>query len=166
MNRWRTQRGDVPIGCLIGFVVAVVVGLIAIKAIPVIMSVGEFDKEMKAQTERASLPAHDDKYIRKNVLLAAAELRHTYQRQIDLDQADRSPDQDPGDLRSPNRVSGLHIHLAQGTLRGSAAVLIRRPDPYGVCHLRDDPAGRLHRCVGPGDRPSHHQNIGSGAHRL
>lgn len=71
MNRWRTQRGDVPIGCLIGFVIAVVVGLIAIKAIPVVMSVGEFDKEVKAQTERASLPAHDDKYIRKHLLIAA-----------------------------------------------------------------------------------------------
>ena len=71
MNRWRTQRGDVPIGCLIGFVIAVVVGLIAIKAIPVVTSVGEFDKEVKAQTERASLPAHDDKYIRKHLLIAA-----------------------------------------------------------------------------------------------
>ena len=71
MNRWRTQRGDVPIGCLIGFVIAVVVGLIAIKAIPVVMSVGEFDKEVKAQTERASLPFHDDKYIRKHLLIAA-----------------------------------------------------------------------------------------------
>ncbi len=73
MNRWRTQRGDVPIGCLIGFVVAIVVGLIAIKTVPVITAVGEFDKEIKAQAERAGVPRHDDTYIRKYVLLSAEE---------------------------------------------------------------------------------------------
>ena len=71
MNRWRTQRGDVPVGCLIGFAVAVIIGLIAIRTVPVIMAVGEFDKEVKAQAERAGLPQHDDKYIRKQLLLHA-----------------------------------------------------------------------------------------------
>ena len=73
MNRWRTQRGDVPVGCLIGFAVAVVVGLIAIKSVPVVVAVGEFDKEVKAQAERAGIPRHDDKYIRKQILLAAEQ---------------------------------------------------------------------------------------------
>jgi hypothetical protein len=74
MNSRRFERGDVPVGCLVGFVVALIVGLIAIKAIPVMVAVGEFDKEVKAQADRASLPAHDDKYIRKQLLLEAAEL--------------------------------------------------------------------------------------------
>ena len=73
MSSWRRQRGDVPIGCLVGFVVAVVVGLIAIKTVPVMIAVGEFDKEVKAQAERAGIPRHDDKYIRKHLLLAAEE---------------------------------------------------------------------------------------------
>lgn len=74
MNRWRGQRGDVPVGCLIGMVVALVVAMIAIKAAPVIINVGEFDKEVKAQAERASLPGHSDKYIRKELTAIAGQL--------------------------------------------------------------------------------------------
>ncbi len=73
MNRWRTQRGDVPVGCLIGFVVAVVVALIAIKTIPVMVAVGEFDKEVKAYADRASRPDYDDKRIRKDLAAIAGE---------------------------------------------------------------------------------------------
>ncbi len=74
MNRWRSQRGDVPVGCLVGMVVALVVALVGIKTAPVIVSVGEFDKEVKAQAERASLPAHDDKFIRKELVAIAGQL--------------------------------------------------------------------------------------------
>jgi hypothetical protein len=74
MTRWRSQRGDVPIGCLIGFVVAVVVGLIAIKTVPVMISVGEFDKEVKAYADRASRPDYDDKRIRKDLVAIAEQL--------------------------------------------------------------------------------------------
>ena len=74
MNRWRGQRGDVPVGCLVGMVVALVVAMIAIKAAPVMISVGEFDKEIKAHAERASLPAHTDKYIRKELVAIAGQL--------------------------------------------------------------------------------------------
>ena len=74
MTRWRTQRGDVPVGCLIGFVVAVVVALIAIRTIPVMVAVGEFDKEIKAYADRASRPDYNDKRIRKDLLAIAEEL--------------------------------------------------------------------------------------------
>jgi len=74
MNSWRAQRGDVPVGCLVGFLVALIIGLIAIKVVPVIMAVGEFDKEVKAQAERAGLPRHDDKFIRKHLVGEAGEL--------------------------------------------------------------------------------------------
>lgn len=74
MNRWRAQRGDVPVGCLVGMAVAVVVALIGIKAVPVMIAVGEFDKEVKAQAERASLPSHTDKWIRKELVAIAGQL--------------------------------------------------------------------------------------------
>jgi hypothetical protein len=74
MTRWRSQRGDVPIGCLIGFVVAVVVALIAIKTVPVMIAVGEFDKEVKAYADRASRPDYNDKRIQKDLLAIAEEL--------------------------------------------------------------------------------------------
>lgn len=74
MNGWLRQRGDVPIGCLIGFLVAVIVGLIAIKAVPVMVQVGEFDKEVKAQADRANRIEYNDKRIRKNILERAEML--------------------------------------------------------------------------------------------
>jgi hypothetical protein len=74
MNRWRAQRGDVPVGCLVGFLVLLIVGIIAIKVVPVMMAVGEFDKEVKAQADRASLPRHHDKYIRKHLVATAEQL--------------------------------------------------------------------------------------------
>jgi hypothetical protein len=55
-------------------VVAFVVAMVAIKAAPVMISVGEFDKEVKAQAERASLPGHTDKYIRKELTAIAGQL--------------------------------------------------------------------------------------------
>jgi len=74
MRRWRFQRGDVPVGCLVGFVVAVIVAIIAIKALPVMIKVGEFDKEVKSQADRANRLDYDDKRIRKNLMLKAREL--------------------------------------------------------------------------------------------
>lgn len=74
MRSWRRQRGDVPVGCLIGFVVAVLVTVIAIKAVPVMVRVGEFDKEVKSQADRANRLEYTDKRIRTNLLAKAGEL--------------------------------------------------------------------------------------------
>jgi hypothetical protein len=74
MDWWRRQRGDVPIGCILGFVVAVLIALVAIKVIPVMINVGEFDKEVKAQADRANRVEYTDKRIRGNILFTADEL--------------------------------------------------------------------------------------------
>jgi hypothetical protein len=74
MQGTRRQRGDVPVGCLLGFVVAVLVAVIAIKTVPVIVTVGEFDKEVKAQADRANRLEYTDKRIHQNLLLKANEL--------------------------------------------------------------------------------------------
>jgi hypothetical protein len=74
MNWHRRQRGDVPVGCLVGFVVAVLIAIVAIKAVPFMVHVGEFDKEIKAQADRANLMGHSDKRIRENLLAKADEL--------------------------------------------------------------------------------------------
>jgi hypothetical protein len=74
MKGRRGQRGDVPVGCLVGFLVAVIVALIAIKVTPVMVSVGEFDKYIKAQADRANNIHHTDKVIRKNILGKASDL--------------------------------------------------------------------------------------------
>jgi hypothetical protein len=74
MHRWRSQRGDVPVGCLVAFVIAVIVTLIAIRAVPAMIKVGEFDKEVKAQADRANRYDYTDKRIQKNLLGKAREL--------------------------------------------------------------------------------------------
>jgi hypothetical protein len=74
MRSWRRQRGDVPVGCLIGFVFAVLVAIVAMKAIPAIVTVGEFDKEVKVQADRANRIDYTDKRIRDNLLFKAQEL--------------------------------------------------------------------------------------------
>jgi hypothetical protein len=74
MNRWRAQRGDVPIGCLVGFLVAVIIAIIAMRSIPVMVAVGEFDKEVKAQADRANRYDYTDKRIRKFLVEKAEDL--------------------------------------------------------------------------------------------
>lgn len=74
MSWRRNQRGDVPIGCLIGFVVAVIVAVIAIKVVPVMVRVGEFDKEVKALADRANRVEYTDKRIEKMLIEKAEDL--------------------------------------------------------------------------------------------
>ena len=74
MSWRRTQRGDVPIGCLVGFVVAVIVAIIAIKVVPVMVQVGEFDKEVKAMADRANRLEYNDKLIQKRLIEKAEDL--------------------------------------------------------------------------------------------
>jgi hypothetical protein len=70
----RTQRGDVPVGCLIGFAVAVIVALIAIKAIPVMINVGELDKEIKLLADKANRISYNDQRLLDGIVLKATEL--------------------------------------------------------------------------------------------
>lgn len=74
MSWRRNQRGDVPIGCLIGFLVAVIVAVIAIKVVPVMVRVGEFDKEVKALADRANRIEYTDKRIEKMLTEKAEDL--------------------------------------------------------------------------------------------
>ena len=74
MSSWRRQRGDIPVGCLVGFLVAVLVTLIGIKTVPVMVRVGEFDREVKGQADRANRTTYTDKRIRSHLLAKAEEL--------------------------------------------------------------------------------------------
>jgi hypothetical protein len=74
MNSHRRQRGDVPVGCLVGFVTAVIIAVLAIKIVPVMVDVGEFDREIKANADRANVIGYSDKKIRENILAKGEEL--------------------------------------------------------------------------------------------
>ncbi len=74
MRTWRYQRGDVPIGCLVGGVVALIVMLVAIKVAPIMINVGELDKEIGVLADRANRREYHDERIRKAILTKAESL--------------------------------------------------------------------------------------------
>jgi hypothetical protein len=74
MNRWRGQRGDVPVGCLVGLVVLAIVALIGIKAVPIMLNVQEFEKEVRAVADRGNRIDYTDKRMIARLTAAAEEL--------------------------------------------------------------------------------------------
>ena len=68
MKSWRSQRGDVPVGCLISGVVLLVVVLVAIKVAPVVLNVGEFDNKISVLADRANRREYDNKRILLEIL--------------------------------------------------------------------------------------------------
>ena len=74
MKTWRFQRGDVPVGCLVGMVVALIVVLIAIKVTPLVINVGELDKEISVLADRANRREYNDQRILATILEKAEAL--------------------------------------------------------------------------------------------
>lgn len=74
MRTWRYQRGDVPIGCLVGGVVALIVVLVTIKVAPIMIHVGELDKEISTLADRANRREYNDQRIRRTILEKAEQL--------------------------------------------------------------------------------------------
>lgn len=74
MRTWRYQRGDVPVGCLVGGVVMVIVVLISIKVTPLVISTGELEKEISVLADRANRREYTDKRIMKDILYKAESL--------------------------------------------------------------------------------------------
>ena len=74
MDRWRFQRGDVPVGCLVGMAVALLVVLICIKVVPIRIAVGELNKEIATLADRANRRDYNDKRILNDILAEAERL--------------------------------------------------------------------------------------------
>ena len=74
MKTWRYQRGDVPVGCLVGGAVALIVILIAIKVAPIMVHVGELDKQIGVYADRANRREYNDKRIERAILTKAESL--------------------------------------------------------------------------------------------
>jgi len=74
MKTWRYQRGDVPVGCLVGGAVALIVVLIAIKVAPIMIHVGELDKQIGVYADRANRREYNDKRIERAILAKAESL--------------------------------------------------------------------------------------------
>ncbi len=74
MRTWRFQRGDVPIGCLVGLVVILVVVLVGIKVAPLVIDTGELDKEINSLADRSSRREYNDARILHDILQKAEQL--------------------------------------------------------------------------------------------
>jgi len=74
MRTWRYQRGDVPVGCLVGGVVAIIVVLVTIKVAPLMIHVGELDKEIGVLADRANRREYHDKRIQRSIISKAEQL--------------------------------------------------------------------------------------------
>ncbi len=74
MKTWRYQRGDVPVGCLVGGAVALIVILVAIKVAPIMIHVGELDKQIGVYADRANRREYNDKRIERAILTKAEQL--------------------------------------------------------------------------------------------
>jgi hypothetical protein len=70
----RRERGDVPVGCLVGVAVFFVAILIGIKVTPVMIHVGELDKEITNLADRAGRRDYNDKRIIRDILRKAEEV--------------------------------------------------------------------------------------------
>jgi hypothetical protein len=74
MRAWRGQRGEISPGCIIGVIVLLIVVVIAIKTIPVITRMGEFQATIEHLAERASSSRYNDKVITRRLVEKADEL--------------------------------------------------------------------------------------------
>jgi hypothetical protein len=74
MTKWRYQRGDVPVGCLVSMVVVLLVVLVSIKVAPIMINVGELDKEIKTLADRGNRREYKDERIIRDILAKADAL--------------------------------------------------------------------------------------------
>ena len=61
MKRWRWQRGEIQVGCIIGAIALLIAVLIAAKAIPVMLRVYEFQDDIVTLADRASTTRYRNK---------------------------------------------------------------------------------------------------------
>lgn len=74
MTAWKNQRGDVPVGCLLGFVVLVLVAIIAMNAVPAQLKFGDFEKRIEELADRANRREYTPERIKRDILTKAVDL--------------------------------------------------------------------------------------------
>ncbi len=74
MKSWRSQRGDVPVGCLVSGAVLLIIVLIAIKVTPVVVNVGTLDTKISVLADRANRREYNDKRILSEILNEAKSI--------------------------------------------------------------------------------------------
>lgn len=101
MTAWKNQRGDVPVGCLLGFVVLVLIAIFAMSAIPAQLDLGELEKRIEELADRANRREYNDARIKRDILQKA--------RDLDFDFAEKDLKIDRTDKRIKIRVQFVQI---------------------------------------------------------
>jgi len=69
------QRGQVSAGCIVSLVVMLIVVVVAIQTVPVMVNIGDMDKEIGLLAERANLSRYTNQFIAGRILQKAEVLR-------------------------------------------------------------------------------------------
>ena len=74
MTVWKNQRGDVPVGCLLGFVVLVLIAIFAMNVMPAQLKLGDFEKRITELADRCNRREYNNERIKRDILVKAKDL--------------------------------------------------------------------------------------------
>jgi hypothetical protein len=90
MTVWKNQRGDVPVGCLLGFVVLVLIAIFAMSAIPAQLKLGDFEKRVAELADRSNRREYTDERIKLEILQKAKDLDFDLpEKNVEIDRNDK-----------------------------------------------------------------------------
>jgi len=100
MTVWKNQRGDVPVGCLLGFVVLVLIAIFAMNAIPAQLKLGDFEKRITELADRSNRRDYTNERIKRDILVKA--------RDLDFDLPEKNVE-----ITRNNRRIKIYVHFDQ-----------------------------------------------------
>ncbi len=74
MTVWKNQRGDVPVGCLLGFVVLVLLAIFVMNVMPAQLKLGDFEKRITELADRCNRREYNNERIKREILSKAKDL--------------------------------------------------------------------------------------------
>jgi len=101
MTTWKNQRGDVPVGCLLGFVALVLIAIFAMSAIPAQIRLGDFEKRIEELADRSSRREYTNERIKRDILAKA--------RDLDFDVPEKNVEINRNDRRIKIRVHFVQV---------------------------------------------------------
>jgi len=74
MKRFRYQRGQINAGCFIALLILAAAVVVAVKTVPVVVSMGDMQKEVETLAARANVSSYTNARIKGRLLQKAMEL--------------------------------------------------------------------------------------------
>lgn len=71
MKFWRFERGEVPLGCIVGLIFAAVTAMIGIKVAPLMMRMGDLERDVRIYADKANRIEYSDKVIIEQIVKSA-----------------------------------------------------------------------------------------------